>query len=395
MSAKPHAIFPDRSHDELARDAAVRALRTELIPALEMGSRALFDGQIGPRLRREAPEDWWDRHRIRDAMLESDYVRYQISTQRSVQEMMQLSALTSVERQASSLAERARQSAPRGSLTLNPDMVMPSYVEAIDIHCQPGGYAKDYHDGDVAAGAIYERTISIYLKTSGGLNDGHSRTLIGFLKERDPEMAPRRILELGCGIGNNLLPYKEAFPDAEVHGVDVGAALLRYGHARAEALGVPVHLKQAPAEDPGYDDGSFDLIVSHILAHEVPEEAWLTLNREALRLLAPGGVVAHGDVPVYSELGPYTQYAYSKETYFNNEPFWCAYRDRDPVADLERAGFPAGSVERGFADPTVTAQIEAVKAARAAGDMVEAERISRRPMGMVPRFAFVIGHKPK
>ena len=39
--------------------------------------------------------------------------------------------------------------------------------------------------------------------------------------------------------------WKEAYPDAEVHGIDVGAPQVRCAHARAEALGVEVALAEA------------------------------------------------------------------------------------------------------------------------------------------------------
>ena len=39
--------------------------------------------------------------------------------------------------------------------------------------------------------------------------------------------------------------WKEACPDAEVHGIDVGAPQFRYAHARAEALDFEVALAEA------------------------------------------------------------------------------------------------------------------------------------------------------
>jgi len=53
--------------------------------------------------------------------------------------------------------------------------------------------------------------------------------LRGFLREREPAFAPRRILDLGCGVGNSTLPWAEGFPGAEVHAVDVAAPLLCAG----------------------------------------------------------------------------------------------------------------------------------------------------------------------
>ena len=80
-----------------------------------------------------------------------------------------------------------------------------------------------------------------------------------------------------------------SYPNAEVHAIDIGAPLLRYAHARAEALGKKVHFSQQNAEHTHFPDGSFDLIVSHIFPHEIPPFA---IRKGALRFrvsVARGG----------------------------------------------------------------------------------------------------------
>src|SRR3546814_10759893 len=67
----------------------------------------------------------------------------------------------------------------------------------------------------------------------------------------------------------STLPYVDAYPEAEVHAIDLSAPSLRFAHARAESLGKAVHFRQANAEHAPYGDGSFDLVVSHILLHEL------------------------------------------------------------------------------------------------------------------------------
>ena len=77
----------------------------------------------------------------------------------------------------------------------------------------------------------------------------------------------------------------EAYPEAEVYGIDVAAPMLRYAHARAEALGRRVHFSQQNAESTNFRDESFDLIVSHILLHETSAKAVRNIMRECHRLL--------------------------------------------------------------------------------------------------------------
>ena len=63
----------------------------------------------------------------------------------------------------------------------------------------------------------------------------------------------RRILDMGAAIGNSTLVYCDAFPDAEIHAIDIGAPLLRYGYARATALGRSVHFSQQNAERTDFE----------------------------------------------------------------------------------------------------------------------------------------------
>ena len=57
---------------------------------------------------------------------------------------------------------------PRGSLRLDPDLEIPAYHTAVDIHLQPGAYHSEFTDSDVAAGAIYDRAIYLYLGGATG-----------------------------------------------------------------------------------------------------------------------------------------------------------------------------------------------------------------------------------
>ena len=144
---------------------------------------------------------------------------------------------------------------------------------------------------------------------------------------------------MGCTVGHCTLPYVDAFPDAEVFGIDLGAPVLRYAHARAEGLGRAVHFSQQNAERTDFEDGYFDLIVSHIVIHEMSPAALRNMLAECHRLLAPGGMMVHADFPGYAGVDPLTQSMIDWDTYNNHEPFWGPMRDMDLTADAVAAGF--------------------------------------------------------
>jgi SAM-dependent methyltransferase len=94
----------------------------------------------------------------------------------------------------------------------------------------------------------------------------------------------RRILDMGCGVGQFTSALKERFPDAEVWGIDVGGPMVRYAHLRASKLGIGANFAQKLAEDTGFPDGHFDIVTSYIMHHEVTAQGTLAIIDEARRV---------------------------------------------------------------------------------------------------------------
>ena len=113
------------------------------------------------------------------------------------------------------------------------------------VHLQPQGYAYTASAEDVMAGALYEAGGNLYSMGQGmGGDDSKAGAAIRYLSQHRPDFSPRRILDMGCSAGASSVPYAQAFPAAEVHAIDIGAAMLRYAHARAESLAARVHFHQ-------------------------------------------------------------------------------------------------------------------------------------------------------
>ena len=172
-----------------------------------------------------------------------------------------------------------------GTLELAPTMNIPDYVKH-EIHIQPGGYV-----GDPFAGHLYHYgTSSFYhgIYGSGNVQDEvHAGSAQKLPLPADGKV--RRILDLGCGIGQLTIALKERFPEAEVWGLDIGAPMIRYGHMRAVELGVDVNFIQRLAEDTGFPDDYFDIVTSYLVHHEMPGEVSKAVFREAYRVARPGG----------------------------------------------------------------------------------------------------------
>ena len=236
--------------------------------------------------------------------------------------------------------------AANGSLTLAECESVPAYQTRATIHGQPGGYMLDRGSDDLAAGVLYEAGGNLYAMGQGiGKKDSKGERLIAHVRERFPDLAPRRILEMGCSAGGQSTDYPAAFPDAEFHAIDLAPAMLRYAHARAELLGARIHFHQQDAAATTFPDAHFDLIISHNMFHEVAGEHMPAIMAECRRLLAPGGVCIHQDVPIQSgRFDAFMQFVSEWQVENNDEPFWMDFANADLPGMLIAAGFEAEKV---------------------------------------------------
>ncbi len=345
-----HPMLPQATHDELARQNFVQSLKMHISRNIAPGNKVIYEEVAKPQFEREHQRPPRNRHEIRGLMQNQPYYHWWSALRRLNQEMLWDAVNTSVERQLPELIERAKDSGELGSLTLNPDLPIPAYQTAVDIHCMPGGYHSEFAADDVAAGATYDRGAYVYgVGWLGPLNDDMGLSIVhNYLKPEYSDFQPKKILDLGCSVGHSTLPYVDAYPDAEVFAIDVGAPMLRYAHARAEALGKRVHFSQQNAEYTNFADESFDLVVSHIFLHEIPLPAIRNVMHECYRLLVPGGMMIHVEAPLYRHMDAFSAFMYDWETANNNEPFWSAMRDLELGAIATEAGFEADKAIQTF-----------------------------------------------
>ncbi|HXC37196.1 MAG TPA: class I SAM-dependent methyltransferase, partial [Candidatus Acidoferrales bacterium] len=95
-----------------------------------------------------------------------------------------------------------------------------------------------------------------------------------------------RVLELGCGDGNNLITMACTLPEANFLGMDLAIEPIRRGRETIAALGLTnIALRQKNVLETTADLGVFDYIIAHGLYSWVPEavrERILQISREHL-----------------------------------------------------------------------------------------------------------------
>lgn len=107
-------------------------------------------------------------------------------------------------------------------------------------------------------------------------------------KHLAPQFAPRRALDLGCGVGRLVIPMAKRVSEAV--GVDVAPAMLDLCRKHATQAGVS-NLSLCESDDRlSKVEGEFDLVNSYIVLQHVPPARGYRLIQSMIDRLAIGGV---------------------------------------------------------------------------------------------------------
>ncbi|MGK7948879.1 MAG: class I SAM-dependent methyltransferase [Xenococcaceae cyanobacterium] len=157
------------------------------------------------------------------------------------------------------------------------DFTYPEYYISKDFHGIEGGYLN----------AIAPVTYDAVTRFAAPPNETKLRQqAISKIKNK-----PQRILDLGCGTGSSTLILKQAFPKAEVIGLDISPYMLLMAESKAKKVNLPISWQHGLAEATNFPEAEFDLISVAFLFHETPVHISQAILQECLRLLKPGGQV--------------------------------------------------------------------------------------------------------
>ena len=335
-----HGLRVTPSRDERTRQEFVASLRNHILADMAASMRAHYEQRVLPAFERDHGRAPQDGDEVHDAMQEERYFRFYSSIRYNAQEMVFRSVIPVVDRNLEDLNVRVR--ARPGSAVLDPDLPVPNNVSNIDVHLSPGSYHSEYQADDVSPGAIYDNSINVFAFNQMGRDiDDIGHSFANYVRLAWPDFRPERILDAGCTVGHNTLPWAQSFPAADVTGVDVSAGVVRYAAARAASLGVPARFMQMNATRLEFPDASFDLVFSSMFLHELPLKDIRAFFREAHRVLKPGGLFLNMELPPNNKLQAYDRFYLDWDSYYNKEPWYKPFRDQDPEQLCAAAGFPS------------------------------------------------------
>src|SRR5262249_43233899 len=100
-----------------------------------------------------------------------------------------------------------------------------------------------------------------------------------------------RVLELGSGMGDNLIPMALSLPGSQCLGVDLSPSQVDFSRQLAHTLGLEnIRFEVASIADLGDDLGVFDYIICHGVYSWVPPHVQDAILRVSKRNLSPKGV---------------------------------------------------------------------------------------------------------
>lgn len=220
-----------------------------------------------------------------------------------------------------------------GKLVYDPAFVPPDYTRR-EIHLQPGGYTDDE-----IGGIVHHYGTKVFYSGRNDQNELHNEIADAALSPEDGKVS--RVLDLGCSLGQATVRLKShRFRDAEVWGLDVSLPMVRYAHKMAVDADVDANFVQALAEESGFPDDHFDVILSYILFHEVPFEKTKLIMHELFRILRPGGKITILEFPNADEnLSASRRFIIDYDSRNNCEPYSPELVYNDFHGAIRDAGF--------------------------------------------------------
>ena len=338
MAGLQHSLALNKNLDQRARERFTSSMRAWVLT--DLASQMQLDYEMAREADGAHHESGEAVHQF---LKQRGLFKWYSSLRCATQELVWQSVLCAIESDPESIARISslRGTEHGGSLELSAAIAMPAYSEEMDVHLMPGNYQGGPGDG-AEAGAVYDNGLDVFSFGVMGENlDDIGHSMANFCRLKWPDLNPQLIVDVGCTIGHNTVPWKQTFPHARVHGLDIAAPCLRYGHARAEALGVAIDFKQAACDELPYDTDSVDVVFSSMFLHELPAELIKKFFDEAYRVLKPGGILINMELPPNDALGAYEAFYLDWDCFYNNEPFYKGFRDLSYSGLCADAGFSA------------------------------------------------------
>ena len=104
------------------------------------------------------------------------------------------------------------------------------------------------------------------------------------------------VLDVGCGTGTLAIAAARAGQGVKVTGLDADASILTRARKKAAGAGLEIRFDEGRSTALPYADASFDLVLTTLFFHHLPNDAKRETAAEVMRVLRPGGRLVVGDL---------------------------------------------------------------------------------------------------
>jgi ubiquinone/menaquinone biosynthesis C-methylase UbiE len=144
-------------------------------------------------------------------------------------------------------------------------------------------------DGPETSGRVLHQAAPYDFFTSlAGMGvNGRNSSMVVELAKIQPGQS---VLDIGCGSGNlTLTAAAQAGPGARVHGVDASPEMIGVARRKASRAGSSVHFDVGLIEKLPFPDAEFDIVITRLAVHHLPDDLKRQGFAEVFRVLKRGG----------------------------------------------------------------------------------------------------------
>ena len=103
------------------------------------------------------------------------------------------------------------------------------------------------------------------------------------------DLSGKSVLDVGCGTGTFVIMMQQAYPAAQVTGLDGDPQILDLARGKAASQGLNIRFSEAMSYAMPYPDGTFDIVVTSLMLHHLGRQAKQDTANQMFRVLRPGG----------------------------------------------------------------------------------------------------------